>query len=98
MLFIVDPGTQLWAVSTEIWVAIAYLALGVTIVGYVLWYWALGQGGIARIALLQFLQPVSGVILAAILLGEDFGATFIVASGVILFGVWYALRIEKEAR
>jgi drug/metabolite transporter (DMT)-like permease len=82
-------------VPTGIWVAIAYLAVGVTIVGYVLWYWALGRGGIARIALLQFLQPVSGVILAAILLGEDFGAIFIAASGVILFGVWYALRANR---
>ncbi|HBP84918.1 MAG TPA: hypothetical protein DD661_07780, partial [Gammaproteobacteria bacterium] len=75
--------------------SIVYLAVGVTIVGYVLWYWALGQGGIARIALLQFLQPVSGVILAAILLGEEFGAIFITASGVILFGVWYALKASR---
>ena len=93
--FIVEPGTPMLEVPTGIWIAIAYLAIGVTIVGYVLWYWALGRGGIARIALLQFLQPVSGVILAAILLGEDFGAIFIVASGVILFGVWYALRANR---
>ncbi len=95
LLFVVDPGTPLQAVPTGIWIAIAYLAIGVTIVGYVLWYWALGRGGIARIALLQFLQPVSGVILAAILLGEHFGAAFIVASGIILFGVWYALRANR---
>jgi drug/metabolite transporter (DMT)-like permease len=95
LLFIVDPGTVMLAVPTGIWMAIAYLAVGVTIVGYVLWYWALGRGGIARIALLQFLQPVSGVILAAILLGEHFGAEFIAASGVILFGVWYALRANR---
>jgi drug/metabolite transporter (DMT)-like permease len=95
MLFIIDPGTQPMAVPAEIWVAIAYLAIGVTIVGYVLWYWSLGQGGIARIALLQFLQPVSGVILATMLLGEHFGTVFIVTSGVILFGVWYALRANR---
>ena len=95
LLFIVEPGTAPLAVPTGIWLSIAYLAVGVTIVGYVLWYWALGQGGIARIALLQFLQPVSGVILAAILLGEEFGAIFITASGVILLGVWYALRANR---
>ena len=95
LLFIVEPGTPMLEVPTGIWIAIAYLAIGVTIVGYVLWYWALGRGGIARIALLQFLQPVSGVILAAILLDEDFGAIFIAASGVILFGVWYALRANR---
>ena len=95
LLFIFEPGTAPLAVPTGIWLSIAYLAVGVTIVGYVLWYWALGQGGIARIALLQFLQPVSGVILAAILLGEEFGAIFITASGVILLGVWYALRANR---
>ena len=95
LLFIFEPRTPMLEVPTGIWIAIAYLAIGVTIVGYVLWYWALGRGGIARIALLQFLQPVSGVILAAILLGEDFGAIFIAASGVILFGVWYALRANR---
>ena len=95
LLFIVEPGTAPLTVPTGIWLSIAYLAVGVTIVGYVLWYWALGQGGIARIALLQFLQPVSGVILAALLLGEEFGAIFITASGVILLGVWYALRANR---
>lgn len=95
LLFIFEPRTPMLEVPTGIWIAIAYLAIGVTIVGYVLWYWALGRGGIARIALLQFLQPISGVILAAILLGEDFGAIFIAASGVILFGVWYALRANR---
>ncbi|HEY3148796.1 MAG TPA: DMT family transporter, partial [Dongiaceae bacterium] len=46
--------------SVPAWSAIAYLAIVVTILGYVLWYWALGKGGIARVGLIQFLQPVSG--------------------------------------
>ena len=56
--------------SVPAWSAIAYLAIVVTILGYVLWYRALGRGGIARVGLIQFLQPVSGVILAAMLLHE----------------------------
>ena len=94
-VFLVDPGTSLPTTPVEIWIAIGYLAVGVTIVGYTLWYWALGQGGIARVALLQFLQPVSGVILAAILLGEHFGPMFIFASAIILFGVWHALHVPN---
>lgn len=79
-------------VSLDAWLGVAYLAIGVTIVGYVLWYRALGKGGIARLALMQFLQPVSGVILAWLLLGERFGTTFVAASAVVLLGVWIALR------
>lgn len=87
-------GVDTSAVPPAAWVAVAYLAVGVTIVGYVMWYWALGKGGIERIGLIQFLQPVSGVILALMLLGEQFSALFVAASGVILLGVWLAMRAK----
>ena len=76
------------------WFAVAYLAVGVTIVGYIAWYWALGQGGIARMGLMQFLQPVSGVILAWLLLGERLDPLFLAASLVILLGIWIAVRAK----
>lgn len=78
--------------SVPAWSAVAYLASVVTILGYVLWYWALGKGGIARVGLIQFLQPVSGVILAALLLHERISLSFLLASALVLFGVWLAIR------
>lgn len=84
--------TLLSEVSVDAWLGVLYLAVGVTIIGYVMWYWALGKGGIARLGLMQFLQPVSGVILAWILLGERFGAAFVIASGMVLAGVWIAMQ------
>jgi drug/metabolite transporter (DMT)-like permease len=78
--------------SVPAWSAIAYLAIVVTILGYVLWYWALGRGGIARVGLIQFLQPVSGVVLAALLLGEEISLSFLLASALVLGGVWLAIR------
>lgn len=83
---------ELAAASTRSWAAIFYLAAVSTILGYVLWYWALGKGGIARVGLIQFLQPVSGIILAALLLGERISLSFALASGLVLFGVWLAIR------
>jgi drug/metabolite transporter (DMT)-like permease len=85
-------GIELPAASTRSWLAILYLAIVSTILGYVLWYWALGKGGIARVGLIQFLQPVSGVILAGLLLGEQISLSFALASAVVLFGVWLAIR------
>lgn len=82
--------TSVQAVSMQSWIGVFYLAIGVTIVGYAMWYWALGKGGISRIGLMQFLQPVSGVILAWFLLGESFGVGFIVASALVLAGTWIA--------
>ena len=79
-------------VSSAAWAGIAYLALGVTILGYTLWYWALGHGGVARVGLLQFLQPVSGVLLAGLLLGERLAGPALLAAAIILLGVGIATQ------
>ena len=39
------------------WLALAYLAIAVTVVAYVCWYWALANGGEARAGGVQFAQP-----------------------------------------
>jgi drug/metabolite transporter (DMT)-like permease len=74
------------------WSAVLYLASITTILGYIGWYWALAKGGIARISTIQFFQPVSGLILAALLLGERMTLPLLAASIVILAGVWIAQR------
>lgn len=87
-------GIDFGEVPPEAWLAVLYLAIGVTIVGYMLWYWALGKGGIERVGLFQFLQPISGVILAWILLDERLSIGFAAASALILLGVWFALKAK----
>lgn len=74
------------------WSGLLYQAIGVTIVAYVLWYWALGSGGIARVGLFQFLQPVSGVLLAFVILSEGLSLIFLLASAIIMSGVLLAFR------
>lgn len=71
---------------------VLYLAVGVSILGYVAWYWALAKGGIARIGMLQFLQPVVGLVLAVLLLGERLTVPLLLAAGCILGGVLLAQR------
>jgi len=80
------------------WGGVIYLAVGATILGYGLWYWALGKGGIARVGLLQFLQPVSGVLLAWLLLREPVSASLPAATALILLGVWVATRTSLRFR
>ena len=78
------PAGALWG--------IAYLAVGVSVTGYVLWYWALARGGIARVGLFQFLQPLIGVLLARALLAEPIAPPVLGAALLILAGVWIAAR------
>jgi drug/metabolite transporter (DMT)-like permease len=76
----------------ESWGAIAWMAVVTSIVGYIGWYWALARGGIQRIATIQFLQPFSGLLIAAWLLGERFTVPLVLASSVILAGVTITQR------
>lgn len=82
-----------WETGTVVsWSAILFLAYITTIVGYAGWYWALGAGGIGRIALLQFFQPVSGLLLAVFLLSEPLTLTLLLAAALVLLGVWIAAK------
>ncbi len=91
--FLVDTA-ELQAAGAYAWTGLLYQAIGVTIVAYLLWYWALGTGGIARVGLMQFLQPVSGVILAWLILSEQLSLRFTLASVIILVGVFLAFRAK----
>lgn len=74
------------------WLSIAYLALLSSVIAYACWYWALGQGGIARVGASQFLQPLLSVALAVVFLGEAVTPPIVAASALILSGVALARR------
>lgn len=85
-------GSTLVHAGWYAWSGLIYQAIGVTIVAYIFWYWALGTGGIARVGLFQFLQPVSGVIMAWLILTEPLSLNFAMTSIVIMCGVMIAFR------
>jgi len=91
--FVLDI-TSLTNAGLYAWSGLLYQAIGVTVVAYILWYWALGTGGIARVGLFQFLQPISGVILAWLILSEGISLIFMLASSIIMVGVILAFRAK----
>jgi len=78
--------------DVESWSAVIFLAVVTSILGYVGWYWALAHGGIARIAPLQFLQPLSGLLLAALVLDERLTWPLAVGAALVIGGVALARR------
>lgn len=72
--------------------ALLFLVLMVTIIGYALWFYALAGAGAAKVAPLQFLQPVVGVVLAALLLGETIFLSTIVGGMLVVAGAWMARK------
>lgn len=91
-LLLLLPRTDWSAVAAEGWLAIGYMTLMSSIVGYALWFWALGHGGIARIGTLQFAQPVLTLLLAVPILGESLTWPLLLSGAVILAGVAIAQR------
>jgi drug/metabolite transporter (DMT)-like permease len=89
-LFAHDDGVP--SAGAKAWGSVVFLAVVTSILGYVGWYWARDRGGIARIATLQFLQPVSGFVLAAIVLGESVTVPIAVGSALIVGGIVIAQR------
>lgn len=87
-----ETGGALPEASWIAWGTIAMLAWVTSIMGYIGWYWALGHGGIARMGTIQFLQPLSGLVLAFFWLGERPTAILIAATIMIFAGVVIARR------
>lgn len=67
--------------------AIAYTGLLVTVFGFLVLFWALGRAGAAPIAAMMYFQPVAGVLLAWLFLGEPLGGAFLIGAALMLAGV-----------
>lgn len=74
-----------WPVSA--WLSIGYLVVFATIVGFVLFYWAVRRFGAAVGAMVGYLVPVAAVAIALIFLGERPEPLQLVGGAVILVGV-----------
>ena len=76
---------NLAAVPPSAWAGLGYVTLFSMLIGFIFWYRGLALGGIAAVGQLQLFQPLLGLGLAALLLGERVDlATLGVTVGVIL--------------
>lgn len=73
--------------AAAVWAEIAFLALGSTAAGMLLWNRAVLSGGTARVSLLLYLEPVVSVLGAVVFLGEHLTTATIVGGALILAGV-----------
>ena len=81
------PGAGLGHLTAATWAALAFLALGSTAAGLLLWSVAVLAGGAARTSLLLYLEPVVSVGGAVAFLGEHVSPAMIGGGLLILAGV-----------
>ncbi len=92
LLGIFGIGADWRAAGPVVWLTVLYLGIVSSLLGYLAWYWALAQGGVARVSPFQFLQPLSALLLAMLCLGERPTLPIILAAAIILAGLYLARR------
>lgn len=77
----VDAVTPLAVMS------LAYQAVIVAFVSYLVWFWLLTRYIASRLSVFSFLTPLFGVTFGVLLLGESFSSRFLMAAALVLIGI-----------
>jgi len=81
---VVCTGPLVWS--------LVYLVVVLSVGASMLWFWILQHGEASRVSAYFFLTPAFGLLLAAILLGEQLTPLDGVSLAVIGTGLWLAAR------
>jgi len=79
------------------WVALLYLSLLSTVMGYSVFYTLVGRVGVSRLMIQLYLAPVVSVVGGVALLGESVTAATVLGGGLMLLAVWLATTKGKRA-
>jgi O-acetylserine/cysteine efflux transporter len=92
------PFATIAAVSPGAWLAIVYVAIASTVLGYSLWGTLLSRHPAAAITPFALLIPVVGLSVAALVLGETVTRGEAVAALVVLAGLALAILGQRRGR
>ncbi|MFM0646226.1 DMT family transporter [Paraburkholderia bryophila] len=67
--------------------SLAYQAVIVAFVSYLVWFWLLTRYIASRLSVFSFLTPLFGVSFGVLLLGESFSLRFLMAAALVLVGI-----------
>jgi drug/metabolite transporter (DMT)-like permease len=91
-------GAKIPAMPLQAWLTLAYLGVICTVVGYALWYFAIQRAPVNLVGLTVFVQPVAGLVLAALWLGSPLHWGQFWGSAVIIAGLLIGLRPEASEK
>ncbi|HEX7620543.1 MAG TPA: DMT family transporter [Anaerolineales bacterium] len=93
VLFFVEGGlNQIGYIPWEGWAGIAFLGIFCSGLAYIFWYDALQVLPVAQTGAFLYLEPVSTVVVAALILGEQLYLATLLGGVLILVGVWVVNR------
>jgi O-acetylserine/cysteine efflux transporter len=80
------------SVSAAAWIAVGFMAIFSTALGYGIWQWGISRIGADRVLVYQYLITLTGVVSSVVVLHEGFGLTKVLGTAVLLAGVYLAHR------
>jgi drug/metabolite transporter (DMT)-like permease len=92
----VGEHLDLAAISGRSWLALAYMILVGSLIGFTSYVWLLSNAPISLVSTYAYVNPVVAVLLGALILSEQVTASMIVAGLLIVLGV--ALVVSTERR
>ncbi|MBI5464708.1 MAG: DMT family transporter, partial [Ignavibacteriales bacterium] len=75
------------ALTAHDWFGVLYLGIGTSIVGYLLWYYALGRIEASKLAVFANGQPIMATVLSAVFLDFRLTETFVIGGCLTIAGV-----------
>ncbi len=90
--FVVWEGLPTSLPSTTAWGSLAYLVIGCTVVGFVLYNWGLEGLEPSTATSLSNLIPVFGLVLSALILREQISAQQLVGGAIVVAGIALSTR------
>jgi drug/metabolite transporter (DMT)-like permease len=80
--------TEILQLDSRSWLAVIYLGILTTGLAYIAWFDALSQLPAAQTGAFLFIEPLTSMVVAAIILNEQITPISVLGGVVILFGIW----------
>lgn len=93
--FVLYEGLPQSLPSPTAWASLAYLVLGCTVAGFVMYNWALEELEPSTATSLSNLIPVFGLVLSALILGEHISLQQLVGGAVVVVGIVLSTQETK---
>jgi drug/metabolite transporter (DMT)-like permease len=92
LFFATENIAEISDLTTQGWMAIAFLGIFCSGLAYIAWYDALQALTTAQTGVFLYIEPLVAVVVAFVILGEAITAASMIGGGIIILGVWMVNR------
>ncbi len=88
---------QVESISLAAWLSVVYLAVGSTVIGYLIFYALVSSKAVSSLSVQLYLVPLVSVVGGVLILGENISVTTVLGGAILLAAVYLATRTRATA-